>query len=209
MIVLKDVAHQFSGGQKLIFKNQVFGPQDHWLILGASGSGKSTLLNILAGLLKPTEGQVLIGEQNLYQLKGNHLDKFRAKHMGVVFQKPYFISSLNVLENLELTQQLAGLPINKKQIKAILEELAIDDKMKNAVTELSVGQLQRLSIARAVLNQPEIIFADEPTSSLDDTNAERVIALLINQAKKHQAALVIATHDNRVKASVNHTYEVY
>ncbi|RRN77985.1 ATP-binding cassette domain-containing protein, partial [Pseudoxanthomonas sp. SGD-10] len=182
--------------------------QEHWLILGASGSGKSTLLNILAGLLKPSEGEVLIDQQNLYQLKGNNLDKFRAKNIGIVFQKPYFIPSLTILENLELTQQLAGLPKNIKLIKTILEELAIDNKIHHSVQKLSVGQLQRLSIARAVLNNPKIIFADEPTSSLDDANAEKVISLLSNQASRHQAILVVATHDNRVKTTINNSYSL-
>lgn len=208
MIVIEDVSYSFSSGQTLSFKNHTFGKGEHWLILGDSGSGKSTLLNILSGLLQPSEGKVMIGTQDLYTLRGNERDKFRAKNMGVIFQKPYFINSLTVEENLYITRDFAGLGNDKERISEILDELSIIDKAKSYPSELSVGQQQRLSIARALLNNPKIIFADEPTSSLDDKNADKVLSLLISQSEKHHAALFIATHDKRVKDTLTHTYLV-
>ncbi|ADY53955.1 ABC transporter related protein [Pseudopedobacter saltans DSM 12145] len=207
MITISSLAHVYPTGKKIYFEDAKFLDNENWLILGDSGSGKSTLLNIMTGLLSPTKGQVMLNETNLYQL-GGKLDKFRAKHMGIVFQKPYFIQSLNVTENLKLTQSLAGLSKNPERITEVLESLGLIDKRDAFTKELSVGQLQRLSIARAVLNNPSIIFADEPTASLDDRNTEKVLDLLINHAGRQNASLIVATHDKRVKEMISNIYFV-
>ena len=206
MISLQGLSHSYKEQQNIPFKDWKVEQGQHWLILGESGSGKSTLLNILTGLLKPTNGEVIINHQNLYELEGNALDRFRAQNMGLVFQKPHLIQSLTVLENLLITQSFAGLKEDQQRIKEVLTQLGIAQKLNDYPNKLSAGQLQRVSIARAVLNKPKIIFADEPTSSLDDGNTQKVLDLLINQATIEGASLMIATHDKRVKQSIAHTY---
>jgi len=208
MISLKGLSHSYKEQQKIQFKDWEVAQGQHWLILGESGSGKSTLLNILTGLLKPTNGEVLINNQNLYRLEGNAIDQFRAKNIGLVFQKPHLIHSLSVLENLLVTQSFAGLKEDKNRIEEVLTQLGIPQKINDYPNKLSAGQLQRVSIARAVLNKPKIIFADEPTSSLDDGNTQKVLDLLINQATLEQASLIIATHDKRVKHKIENTYSI-
>ena len=207
MIAIESLAHTYPTGQQIHFADATFTDNENWLILGDSGSGKSTLLNIMTGLLSPTSGKVILNQTDLYKL-GNKLDRFRAQYMGIVFQKPYFIQSLTVSENLKLTQSLAGLKTNNHRILEVLEGLALADKKTSYTKDLSVGQLQRLSIARAILNRPAIIFADEPTASLDDRNTERVMELLINQAGKEKADLIVATHDKRVKDAITNIYQV-
>ncbi len=176
------------------------------LVLGKSGSGKTTFLNLLSGLLKPLEGKVQLGEVCVSDLSGQSLDLFRGQHIGIVFQKPHLISALNVKENLELTHFFS----KKKgqNLDQLLQDLGIHDKSNASVLTLSEGEAQRVSIARALANSPQLILADEPTSSLDDENTEKVIQLLKNQAAKIGAALIIVTHDYRVKAHISQFIEV-
>lgn len=176
------------------------------LILGKSGSGKTTILHILAGLLQPKSGEVLIDGTSLYSLKGTQLDKFRGKNIGIIFQKPHILPPLTVEENLSLANYFAGKKTD--QINAVLADLGIGDKKKSLVNHLSEGEAQRVSIARALVNKPKLILADEPTASLDDENAEIVVKLLKEQADKHQAALVIVTHDQRVKKHISNQITV-
>lgn len=176
------------------------------LILGQSGSGKTTLLNLLAGLLTPSQGSVVLDGVNLSTLKGHRLDLFRGQHIGIVFQKPHLIAALSVKQNLELAQFFG----KKKGLAPVdlLQELGLASKATAAVGTLSEGEAQRVSIARALVNSPKLILADEPTSSLDDLHAQRVVQLLKAQAAKIGAALVIVTHDQRVKTEVSQVLEV-
>ncbi len=176
------------------------------LVLGKSGSGKTTLLNLLAGLLEPHSGQVELDGVRLSSLSGQALDLFRGKNIGIVFQKPRLIAALNVRQNLELAHFFG----KKKgqDIMQLLSELGIAAKANSSVLTLSEGEAQRVSIARALANSPKLILADEPTSSLDDENTEKVIQLLKSQAAKIGAALVIVTHDQRVKNHVPNFIEV-
>jgi ABC-type lipoprotein export system ATPase subunit len=176
------------------------------LLLGQSGSGKTTLLNLLAGLLTPNRGSVMLDGVNLSALKGHRLDLFRGQHIGIVFQKPHLIAALSVKQNLELAQFFG----KKKGISPddLLQDLGLASKATAAVGTLSEGEAQRVSIARALVNSPKLILADEPTSSLDDLHAQRVVQLLKEQAAKIGAALVIVTHDQRVKTEVSQVLEV-
>lgn len=169
------------------------------LILGRSGVGKTTLLHILGGLMPPLSGTVTIGDKDISTLKNKEIDLFRGKNIGIVFQKPHFISSISILSNLLLTQKLGNRPQNKKEIYEILESLGIKDRANAKPSELSQGELQRASVARAILNHPKLILADEPTSALDDESCEQVVQLLQNAAKDLNAALLIVTHDGRLK----------
>lgn len=178
------------------------------LILGRSGSGKTTLLQLLAGLRKPDQGEVWIGNTNLAELSIRDLDQFRGQNIGLVFQQSHFIRSLSVKENLLLAQRLAGLKPDLDRIHFLLSRLEMIDKLNHQTQRLSVGEQQRIAIVRAILNKPRLILADEPTSALDDLNCEEVYRLLSLQAKEEEAALIIVTHDNRLKAQVSNQIEM-
>ncbi len=208
MIKIHSLRHRYSPELVLAFKDWNINQGEHWLMLGNSGSGKTTLLHLVTGLLRPTQGEVVINGTSIYQLTTAQLDGFRGKHIGLIFQRPHLIKSLTVAENLMLAQTLAGLPANMQRINEVLGSLNIADKRKNYPSELSQGQLQRVSIGRAVINKPALIMADEPTSSLDDGNTSTVLDLLISQAEQNSATLVIATHDNRVKKRIEKSYLV-
>lgn len=170
------------------------------LVTGNSGKGKTTYLHILAGLLKPKSGEIFIDNNEITHLKGSKADKFRGKNIGVVFQKSHFIASLSVLENLEMASWLATGKKHTKRAKELLNKLDILEQAHKQPSQLSVGQQQRVSIARALMNEPKVLLADEPTSSLDDKNADNVIELLESLSKEYKAALIIVTHDSRIKA---------
>lgn len=208
MIALKNISHTYSENLTIGFKEGEFTRNHNYLILGKSGSGKSTLINIMTGLLRPTGGTVWIDDVDIYGLKEAQRDKFRAERIGIVFQRPHFLTSLTVTENLKLTQSLANQMIDKIRINEVLNRLAILDKKDEYPNSLSVGQLQRLSIARAILNKPNYIIADEPTSSLDDKNTDKVLSLLIEQSEAEQASLIVATHDKRVKDLISNIYSL-
>jgi len=153
----------------------------------------------LGGLLKPKSGNLTIAETDIMQLKAAQLDHFRGKNIGLIFQKPHLINSLSILDNMYMAQYFAGLPKDKKRVEEVLEELNISHKIKASTFSLSQGEAQRVSIARAMLNQPKVILADEPTSALDDDNCFAVLRLIQDKAKQYNATLVMATHDQRVK----------
>ena len=169
------------------------------LVTGNSGKGKTTYLHILAGLLKPNSGEIVIDNKEITHLKGSKADKFRGKNIGVVFQKSHFIASLSVLENLEMASWLATGKKHKVRAKELLQKLDIAEQAHKLPSQLSVGQQQRVSIARALMNEPKVLLADEPTSSLDDKNADNVIELLETLSKEYKTALIIVTHDSRIK----------
>jgi putative ABC transport system ATP-binding protein len=169
------------------------------LILGNSGSGKTTLLHLVCGLLKPTNGTITINDQSLTALSAKKLDRFRGEHFGIVFQRPHLIKSLTVIENLKLALHLSGKRIQSKKYDQVLDSLNMAEFKDRKVHQLSEGQAQRVSIARAVVHDPILLAADEPTASLDDENCANVLNLLTTQAKEHDAMLIIATHDQRIK----------
>ena len=169
------------------------------IITGDSGKGKTTYLHILAGLLKPKTGEILIDKVNMVSLSESKGDKFRGKNIGLVLQKSHFVASLTVLENLEMASWLATGKKNATRAKELLAKLDIANQANKLPSQLSIGQQQRVSIARALMNDPKVLLADEPTSSLDDKNAEKVIQLLTDLSKEYKAALVIVTHDARIK----------
>jgi ABC-type lipoprotein export system ATPase subunit len=187
-------------------KDQIFHMPDLYceagstiLITGDSGKGKTTYLHILGGLLKPTTGAIEIDKENMLALSEKKLDKFRGKNIGIVLQKSHFVSALTVLENLEMASWLATGKKNSVRAKKLLEQLDVANQANKLPSQLSIGQQQRVSIARALMNEPKVLLADEPTSSLDDKNAEKVIELLTSLSKEYKAALVIVTHDSRIK----------
>ena len=199
MISIKDLSFGYSSQKILSIPRMEITESQHLMILGKSGSGKTTLLHILAGLLSPSEGSISIEGTDLYALPANQRDRYRGQNVGLVFQKPHLISALTVEGNLLLTQYLSGTNQDKKRIKEVLTNLGLADKTHHKVKKLSQGEQQRVTIARALLNKPKVILADEPTASLDDDNAMKVIELLKSQAQQNGSSLIIATHDQRVK----------
>jgi lipoprotein-releasing system ATP-binding protein len=199
MFSANNITFQYPKGQSFSFPDLKCNQGDRLLILGESGRGKTTLLHLLAGLLKPTGGSVNIGGTDTSSLSNAQLDKFRGKNIGIIFQTAHFVDALSVEDNLIMPQFLTGNKIDREKAKEILIRLNLGDKSNSKPASLSVGEAQRVAIARAVINNPQLILADEPTSALDDKNAEEVIRLLDEQASATGAALVIVTHDKRLK----------
>jgi putative ABC transport system ATP-binding protein len=199
MISTKNLRFSYSKDQEFIFPDLYCEAGSTLLITGDSGKGKTTYLHILAGLLQPKGGEIIINKTDLVSLSEKATDAFRGKNIGVVFQKSYFIAALTVLENLEMASWLATGKKHSKRAKKLLTQLGIENQAAKLPSQLSIGQQQRVSIARALMNEPKVLLADEPTSSLDDKNAEKVIDLLTSLSKEYKAALLIVTHDNRIK----------
>ncbi len=199
MLLAKNISFQYPSGPSFQFPTITCGKNEKLLILGESGKGKTTLLHLLAGLLQPTSGEIIINEQNTSTMSGAALDKFRGKNIGIIFQTAHFVEALNIEDNLIMPQYLTGLKQDRNKAKELLTRLNIADKGKKRPSQLSVGEAQRAAIARAVINNPPVILADEPTSALDDKNAAEVIRLLEEQANATGAALIIVTHDQRLK----------
>ncbi len=208
MFVISHLKHAYNGTEVLNVPAWETGQGSHWLVLGPSGSGKTTLLHILAGILRPTSGSASVAGQDLGALKAAKLDRFRGQHVGLVLQRLHLIASLSVMRNLLLAQYLAGLPQDAARAREALASLDLADKAQAFPHELSFGQAQRVAVARAVVNRPKLLLADEPTSNLDDARCAQAYGLLESQARACGATLVIATHDQRIKARMSNHYEL-
>lgn len=173
------------------------------LIIGPSGSGKTTLLSVLAGIQKPAEGEVLYNGLSLYGLNENQRDQFRGQHIGMLFQTFHLVKPLSVRQNILLPTVLSGKEPDLSCIDDLLNRLGLATKSDQKVATLSVGEAQRLALARALIMKPKWLFCDEPTSSLDDSNAKNMLSLIEHEAKHSGASLIIVTHDNRVKEHLN------
>lgn len=204
MIGVKNLTYSYDSSKHITFPPWEVARGEHSLILGGSGSGKTTLLHLLAGLLNASSGEVKVADADLALMRGHRMDVFRGKNIGLIFQRPHLISALTVEDNLLLAQYMAELPQDKNRIKEALEAMKLADRLHARVYELSQGEAQRISIARAVLNKPKVLLADEPTASLDDLNSEKVLDILTQQARQYNATLIIATHDQRVKNRFPH-----
>ena len=198
MIKTESLKFSYDGKKYFDFPDINLDSGENLLIIGNSGIGKTTLLHLLAGILKPESGSINISGTDISKFSDTELDKFRGDNIGIVFQKPHFISSLTINENLKLAQYLSRSKTSG-DAKKILESLNIKDKYQQKPNQLSEGEKQRASIALALINSPSLILADEPTSSLDDFNCNNVIKLLKKQAKDHKAQLIVITHDARLK----------
>lgn len=205
MLKTHSLAFSYNSQKTFKFPDIQLDTGQHLLILGESGIGKTTLLHLMAGLLKPQSGNVELMGTSLNELSSAHLDRFRGQHIGLVFQRPHFIQSLSVEKNLTLVQYLAGKSKDKNRVKAVLDSLGILHKIKEKPQRLSQGEQQRVAIAVAVINGPQLILADEPTASLDDKNCSRVATLLKEQAAASSSLLIIITHDQRLKDHFSNT----
>lgn len=176
------------------------------VILGPSGSGKTTLLRILGGLSKPNDGQIIIGENNLYKMRDAKLSRYRNSSIGFVFQDYRLLPHYNALENVMMPLKIAGLSHKEQKNKALiaLTRVGLADFTKRRVTELSGGQQQRVSIARAIAMQPQILVADEPTGNLDSTTGKEILELFWELQDTTKLTIVMVTHDENIARYADH-----
>ena len=201
MISVRGLAHRYGSSEVLRLAAWKVAQGERWLVLGPSGCGKTTLLHLVAGLIRPTEGELEIAGENLRKLDGMRLDRWRGATVGIVLQALHLLRHLSVRDNLRLAQYLAHAPQDDARIAETLGALGVADKAARRAAELSEGERQRVAVARAVVNRPKLLLADEPTANLDDRAAAQAVELLLEQAERHGATLVVATHDSRVKQS--------
>lgn len=194
----------YPNGKKIIFPDINIKANESLLIHGPSGSGKTSLLHILAGFVRPDQGSVEINHQKMELLSNVQRDRFRGKFIGVCLQKPIFIHSLTALENIVLYQKLISSQCDKTFILSLFEELKLSDQMHQKTYTLSQGEQQRLMLIRALANKPKLILSDEPTSALDDVNTLNLSTLLTTHCYNHQAALIVVSHDERLKRIFEH-----
>ncbi|WP_294819542.1 ATP-binding cassette domain-containing protein [uncultured Flavobacterium sp.] len=199
MISTRNIRFSYGKGTDFNFPDIATSRGESLLITGGSGKGKTTLLHLLGGLQRPQQGEIIIEDTNIAALSEKKLDHFRGRSIGLVLQQNYFVASLNVLENVALASWLATGKQALKKAKELLEQLDMSGHLHKLPSQLSIGQQQRVSIARALINEPKLLLADEPTSSLDDENAFKVADMLDSLAKQYGTALVIVTHDQRLK----------
>jgi len=168
---------------------------NHLLIHGRSGSGKSTLINLMTGLLRAISGSITFENINYNTLTDSDLDVLRSKNFGFIFQRLHLIGHLNVKQNISIA-------INKNNClctEELIKDLGLEKLRNKKVSDLSVGEAQRVAVARGVVNNPKVIFADEPTSALDNSNSKKVMDLILSQTKKTNSTLIVSTHDERIK----------
>ena len=207
MLKTKEVEFNYDNQMFFKFQNIDLNSNENLLIIGESGVGKTTLMHLLAGLLKSNSGSIKLFDKELNQMSSYQLDSFRKNNIGIVFQRPHFVNSLTVKENLQLAQYIANKNDNTR-IESILKNLNIFEKSNKKTNQLSQGEKQRVSIALAIVNSPKLILADEPTSSLDDNNCSKVIKLLKKQATDFGAKLIVITHDSRLKKHFKKSIEL-
>lgn len=164
-------------------------------IVGASGSGKSTLLHLMGGVDKPTSGKVFINDKDIYQLSKDDLAIFRRIEIGIIYQFYNLIPILNVKENILLPCNLDGKKVEEKHLQEIIELLGLSNREEHLPNQLSGGQQQRVAIGRAIINNPSIILADEPTGNLDSKSSKEIIELLKKSNKKYNQTILLITHD--------------
>lgn len=174
------------------------------LIYGRSGSGKSTLLHLLAGLIRPDHGHIFIDETDITQLRHGNRDQYRGKKIGFIPQRFHLIPSLDVKDNIVAACYFANKKLNTDRLNNIADTLEIGHLLDRNPNSLSLGEQQRVCIARAIINAPAVLLADEPTSSLDDINTENVMQLLDRACQLDNSSLVVVTHDDRIKNKINH-----
>jgi len=207
---LNQVEYCYGSNRALFVDSWSAAQGEHCLLIGPSGSGKTTLLHLLAGIIRPQKGELTVLSRALTSKAARDIDRFRGTNIGIVFQRLYLVDALSVLDNLLLAPYCAGQSVATRRDAAreLLSRLGLEEKVFSSPRDLSQGQAQRVAIARAVMNKPQLILADEPTSSLDDRNCAIVAELLETQAQNFGATLVISTHDNRLRTSFSNKLEL-
>ena len=179
-------------------------------IVGTSGSGKSTMLNMLAGLEKPTKGEVIVAGEHLEKMNENQLVKFRREHVGFIFQSFNLLGTMNAIENVALPLTFRGVDKKIREAKAVemLKLVGLPKHMKHRPNEMSGGQQQRVGVARALVQDPEIIFADEPTGNLDSKTSAEVLGLMRKVVTEKNQTMVMVTHDNHLAGFADRIFHI-
>jgi len=197
LTILRDLNLEVKSGSKVV-------------VVGESGSGKSTLLNIIGGNDKATSGIVRAGKWNLSELSESELSEYRSKYLGLIFQFHYLLKDFTALENVYMPAIIAG--VSKKQAitkaKQLLEDVGVAERMNHLPSELSGGERQRVAVARALINDPQLILADEPTGNLDPVNAEKIGDLLFSMVEKYSKTLILVTHDLKLAEKGDIKYRI-
>ena len=202
MLICENLLFSIDG--KKLFSNINFNieTEKDLLITGPSGIGKTTLLSILCGLQRPTDGNILYNEINLYKLVENKIDEFRGKQLGIVFQNFNLINAFTIKQNLQLANTASGTE-DYDYLYDLLQRVGLADKSHIKVSKLSIGEKQRVAVARAFAGKPKWVFCDEPTSSLDDKNTDIIINLIKEESLRCKASLILITHDKRIQSILN------
>jgi putative ABC transport system ATP-binding protein len=190
IIVLNDISLSVEPGEFLV-------------ITGSSGSGKTTLLTLLSGLDKPTSGRVFIDQQDITGASEDDLAPLRNRMIGFVFQAFHLIPSMSALENIMFPAELRGLGDAETKARQLLERVGLSDRADNLPSRLSGGEKQRVSLCRAMINDPKLIFADEPTGNLDSKNGRIVFSQLVEMKKEHGATLIVVTHNTEIASAAD------
>lgn len=199
MILAKDIKKKFAGQDVLRGINLSVDENDFVVILGASGSGKSTLLNILSGLEKSDSGEVLYNGENISNYTETQLTEFRRKNIGFVFQQYYLLNNLTVFQNVKVGANLA----NNSDCSEILKELGLEDKVEKYPNELSGGEQQRVSIARALAKKPKVLFLDEPTGALDEETGRGILEYIFKLRNESKFTMIMVTHNENIAQIAN------
>ena len=199
MIELKGVRKSYGANEVLKGIDLGIEEQDYLVILGASGSGKSTLLNILSGLEKPDQGEVLYDGENIASLSESQLTKFRKDHIAFIFQQYYLLQELTVEQNVKMGAHLA----KNQDYLPIIEAMGLKEKLHQYPSELSGGEQQRVAIARALAKKPKVLFLDEPTGALDEATGRQILSYIAQMKKELGFTLVMVTHNEHIAQLAN------
>lgn len=202
MIIARNIGHSYHTDVALESVNLHIKKGEFIAITGESGSGKSTLLSILSTLLKPSSGELFFENVNYNDIP--NIDAFRQQNIGFIFQFHYLINYLTIKENIQIANEKAS----DKEILQLLEQLGIQDLQDRFPNEISGGQKQRAAIARALINRPKVIFADEPTGNLDSKNSQNVFNLF-QQLSQNGTTIIVATHDKTLAQQAHQIIEVH
>ena len=202
MLICENILFSIDGHKLISGINLNIQSQKDLLITGPSGIGKTSFLSILCGLQKPNQGNVIYNDINLYDMSENKIDAFRGKELGIVFQNFNLINSFTIKQNLEIANTVSQ-QSNNDQLYDLLQRVGLAEKSHLQVSKLSVGEKQRLAVARAFIGKPKWIFCDEPTSSLDNKNTDIIINLIKEESLRCKASLILITHDTRVQSILN------
>lgn len=185
-----------------VFEGEIVG------LMGPSGSGKSTLLHLIAGLEKPTKGEIYLFDQNITHMDEDRLAELRQRYIGFIFQFYYLLEDFDVLENLTLIGRLAGIERPKEKAMEILEYLRLTHRLKHRPSQLSGGEQQRVAIGRALMLNPKILLADEPTGNLDLSEAKKIFDLFSKLREERALTLLVATHNEELKVYFDRIYRL-
>ena len=180
------------------------------VIVGASGAGKSTLLHLLGALDRPDSGKIIYKDENIFTLSEDRLAKFRNKNIGFIFQFHHLLPEFTALENVSIPQMISGISLSEaaKKSKELLSTVGLSDRMDHKPAELSGGEQQRVAVARALANDPQIIFGDEPTGNLDSKNSEAIHQLILELRDNFKVTFVIVTHNPNLVKLADKVFEI-